>query len=396
MAIALLQKSLLLLLCCSGILSTLPRNWKLKMLIDEMEHLFTMEELDHKSGAPRTPPTFMTNLFRRVAHPSGISKTTGILMGNMVRSFEEKVHINHSHFFFNLSSVGKHEKVLRAELHVFKFRQSQHLLSEDKDKAIHYSRVEVHELLGSTPEAERGGLLKSRNLSLRSEGWLVFDVTQTVTDWVHGNLSDRSFLVLTTKNVGLPLNYDYHRTDRKWKNNENRNSLLVLFTQNEDPGPIRNGYMALPTMFRSDGEMNSSFLESLGLPESPPNLNISHDIRKPRSIVKNESIPKGCQKAPLYVDFEKIGWSKWVISPKGYQANYCRGKCLFPLGHGAEASNHACFLSFVVRFKLDPNVSRPSCVPRKLNSINLLYYDDANNVVLKQYKDMVADSCSCQ
>ncbi|XP_074087973.1 bone morphogenetic protein 7-like [Macrotis lagotis] len=394
MTMALLLKSLLLLLCCSGILSTLPRNWKMKMLIDEMEHLFTMEELDHKSGAPRKPPTFMTNLFHRVAHSSGISRTEGALIGNMVRSFEDKVHINHSHFYFNLSSVGEHEKILRAELHVFKFRQSQKFL--DEDKTVHYSRVEVHELLGSTPEAERGSLLKSRNLSLRSEGWLVFDVTQTVNDWVHGNLSDRSFLVLTTKNVGPPLNYHYHRTDRKWKNNENRNSLLVLFTQNEDLGPLRNGYMAPPMMFQSDGQMNSSFLDFLGLPESPSNLNISHGVRKPRSIAKNESIPKGCQKAPLYVDFEKIGWSKWVISPKGYQANYCRGKCLFPLGHGAEASNHACFLSFVVRFKLDPNVSRPSCVPRKLNSINLLYYDDFNNVVLKQYKDMVADSCSCQ
>uniref|UniRef100_G3X3L6 TGF-beta family profile domain-containing protein n=1 Tax=Sarcophilus harrisii TaxID=9305 RepID=G3X3L6_SARHA len=383
MGVALLWKSLLFLLCCSGILSTPHRSWKMKMLIDEMERLFNMEELDHKSGTPRRPPTFMTNLFRRVAYPSGISKTEGILIGNMVRSFEEKVHINHSHFFFNLSSVGKYEKILRAELHVFKFRQSQKFLNEDK--SLHYNRVEVHELLGSTPEAERGSLLKSRNLSLRSEGWLVFDVTQTVNDWIRGNLSHRSFLVLTTQNVGPPLNYNYHRTDRKWKNNENRNSLLVLFTQNEDQGPLRNGYM-----------MNSSYLESLGLPEFPPNLNVSHGIRKTRSIAKNESIPKGCQKAPLYVDFEKIGWSKWVISPKGYQANYCRGKCLFPLGHGAEASNHACFLSFVVRFKLDPNVSRPSCVPRKLNSINLLYYDDFNNVVLKQYKDMVADSCSCQ
>uniref|UniRef100_G3X3L7 TGF-beta family profile domain-containing protein n=1 Tax=Sarcophilus harrisii TaxID=9305 RepID=G3X3L7_SARHA len=376
------------------------------MLIDEMERLFNMEELDHKSGTPRRPPTFMTNLFRRVAYPSGISKTEGILIGNMVRSFEEKVHINHSHFFFNLSSVGKYEKILRAELHVFKFRQSQKFLNEDK--SLHYNRVEVHELLGSTPEAERGSLLKSRNLSLRSEGWLVFDVTQTVNDWIRGNLSHRSFLVLTTQNVGPPLNYNYHRTDRKWKNNENRNSLLVLFTQNEDQGPLRNGYMAPPMSKDSLEDTLSYHVKSyhfLGMVKQYFLTNpISQGIfrKKVGCIQKNGDSPwelrkcMSCQKAPLYVDFEKIGWSKWVISPKGYQANYCRGKCLFPLGHGAEASNHACFLSFVVRFKLDPNVSRPSCVPRKLNSINLLYYDDFNNVVLKQYKDMVADSCSCQ
>lgn len=40
-------------------------------------------------------------------------------------------------------------------------------------------------------------------------------------------------------------------------------------------------------------------------------------------------------------------------------------------------------------------VGAPCCVPDRLQSISLLYFDDEENVVLKQYDDMVALSCGC-
>jgi hypothetical protein len=38
-----------------------------------------------------------------------------------------------------------------------------------------------------------------------------------------------------------------------------------------------------------------------------------------------------CQKRKLVVDFADIGWSEWIISPKSFEAQYCAGKCPFPL-----------------------------------------------------------------
>ena len=38
----------------------------------------------------------------------------------------------------------------------------------------------------------------------------------------------------------------------------------------------------------------------------------------------------------------------------------------------------------------------PQCVPTELRPISVLYYDEANNVVLKQYPDMVARDCGCK
>uniref|UniRef100_A0AAY4D8V4 TGF-beta family profile domain-containing protein n=1 Tax=Denticeps clupeoides TaxID=299321 RepID=A0AAY4D8V4_9TELE len=102
-----------------------------------------------------------------------------------------------------------------------------------------------------------------------------------------------------------------------------------------------------------------------------------------------------CQKRPLYVDFEKIGWSGWIISPRGYNAYHCRGSCPFPLGESLRATNHATVQSIVNALRLSGEVEKPCCVPDKLHSISLLYFDDEENVVLKQYDNMVAVSCGC-
>lgn len=104
---------------------------------------------------------------------------------------------------------------------------------------------------------------------------------------------------------------------------------------------------------------------------------------------------KPCQRLPLYVDFEEIGWSGWIVSPRGYNAYHCKGSCPFPLGQNMKPTNHATVQSIINALKLTKGIETPCCVPDKLFSINLLYFDDDENVVLKQYDDMVAGSCGC-
>lgn len=123
-----------------------------------------------------------------------------------------------------------------------------------------------------------------------------------------------------------------------------------------------------------------------------------------------------CQRHDLYVSFEDIGWSSWIISPKGFQvkilyrlalfssrtdwylfqAYHCRGDCHFPIGQESKPSNHATVISIINHMKFHKRVSAPCCVPDKLYSISLLYFDNEQNVILKQYDDMVAQSCACR
>ena len=102
-----------------------------------------------------------------------------------------------------------------------------------------------------------------------------------------------------------------------------------------------------------------------------------------------------CSRQPMYVDFDEIGWSGWIISPKGYNAYHCTGECPFPLGQSQKPTNHATVQSIVHALRVGKDVGTPCCVPNKLYSISLLYFDDDENVILKQYDDMVAASCGC-
>jgi len=103
-----------------------------------------------------------------------------------------------------------------------------------------------------------------------------------------------------------------------------------------------------------------------------------------------------CQRRKLSVDFNEIGWGEWIISPKTFEAQYCAGRCPFPLAKGLNPTNHATIQSIVHAIGGYPEVPAPCCVPDVLSSLTLLYFDDNRNVVLKNYPSMTAESCACR
>ncbi|KAI9559653.1 decapentaplegic-like protein [Daphnia sinensis] len=103
-----------------------------------------------------------------------------------------------------------------------------------------------------------------------------------------------------------------------------------------------------------------------------------------------------CQRRKLTVDFNEIGWGEWIISPKTFEAQYCAGRCPFPLTKELNPTNHATIQSIVHAIGGHPEVPAPCCVPDVLSSLTLLYFDDNRNVVLKNYPSMTAESCACR
>ncbi|VDN45592.1 unnamed protein product [Gongylonema pulchrum] len=97
----------------------------------------------------------------------------------------------------------------------------------------------------------------------------------------------------------------------------------------------------------------------------------------------------------LNVQFRDIGWEHWIIAPTSFEAHYCSGSCPFPLKKNVNPSNHAIVQSIIHRLGLEPYVPDVCCAPDKMDSLTLLYYDEVDNVVLKNYPRMTVTSCAC-
>ncbi|NXG94822.1 BMP2B protein, partial [Stercorarius parasiticus] len=342
--------------------------------------VFGMEDPPAPPAHVKQPPQYMVDLFNTVANADGVTKNPDILEGNTVRSFLDKTHGEKMRFLFILSSVAKNEKILTAELHLFRLWPR----ATNGPKRHHFCQVSVYQVLEkSEPEAPGGKkLLAARLVSLQGSGWEVFAITQAVRDWMEDESRNQGLLVTVQGLGGSPLDPPPLQFASGGDHHESKKPMLVLFTDDGRRGA------SLPM----DGFPGGSYLQPQA-PVLPAKLAVPRltGLRSTRSLDRLQP----CQRHPLSVDFEEIGWSGWIISPRGYNAYHCKGSCPFPLGENMRPTNHATVQSIINALKLSEGVSSPCCVPDKLYSINLLYFDDDENVVLKQYDDMVAGSCGC-
>lgn len=199
----------------------------------------------------------------------------------------------------------------------------------------------------------------------RRAGWYVFRVGPAVRQWLSGQSPNLGLTVVASSASGRAASTNISRFG------SNR-PVLVLFdddgvTRDEQDDPVRE-------------ESRRRHRRSVA----------TYDT------ARNRTAPADCHRRELYVDFESIGWSEWIIAPKGYNAYHCTGVCSFPLGQSQKPTNHATVQSIIHEMQLADGVARPCCVPSRLLALSLLYYDENDNVVLKQYGDMVAESCGCQ
>ncbi|NXN02417.1 BMP7 protein, partial [Sylvia borin] len=342
--------------------------------LQRLREVFDIEELPPDVLPRKKPPQFMVDLFNKVADANGITRAPRLLQGDVVRSFEDRVHVDHHHFYFDISAMEKGEQMLKAEFRVFKLKRTHRSRRSDVQ---HFCKVEVYELLESENKPQKKHLIASRLLSLYTEGWEVFNVTQTVSKWVGNSSSNHGFWITTTHVSNNGMKHDVVTFAKsQGTSQESRNALLVLFTN-------------------SNKRRSHSFVPSVTTLPSLMVHVIHVTLVRPRAAAAARSPLTACHRRELYVDFHAIGWSGWIIHPSGYNAFYCRGSCIFPLGESLNATNHATVQSIVYTLKLSQEVSMPCCVPDELKSLNLLYFDDKQNVVLKNYKDMVATRCGC-
>ncbi|CAG10381.1 unnamed protein product, partial [Tetraodon nigroviridis] len=263
---------------------------------------------------------------------------------NTVRGFHHEEHMEMIYapddgeltplrFLFNLSSIPEDELLSSAELRLYRHQVNEDNVTLSADHGLH--RINVYEVLKPPRQGQLiTQLLDTRLVRHNASRWESFDVSPAVSA-----LDSRSL---------------HQEPGEDW---EQLRPLLVTFGHDGKGHPLTRRSKRSP---------------------------------KQRGRKRNRS----CRRHSLYVDFSDVGWNDWIVAPPGYQAYYCHGDCPFPLADHLNSTNHAIVQTLVN--SVNSNIPKACCVPTELSAISMLYLDEHDKVVLKNYQEMVVEGCGCR
>ncbi|XP_072368654.1 growth/differentiatio [Scyliorhinus torazame] len=102
-----------------------------------------------------------------------------------------------------------------------------------------------------------------------------------------------------------------------------------------------------------------------------------------------------CRLHDLRLSFSQLRWERWIIAPHDYNPHYCRGGCPRALSHRYGSPIHT-LIQNILYEKVDSSIPRPSCVPSQYNPLSVLTLENDGSIVYKEYKDMIATTCTCR
>jgi len=104
-----------------------------------------------------------------------------------------------------------------------------------------------------------------------------------------------------------------------------------------------------------------------------------------------------CCRRQFYIDFRLIGWSDWIIAPSGYFGNYCEGNCPAYMAGvpGSASSFHTAVVNQYRMRGMSPGSMNSCCIPTKLSTMSMLYFDDEYNIVKRDVPNMIVEECGC-
>lgn len=204
-------------------------------------------------------------------------------------------------------------------------------------------------------------MIDTREVDAWKAGWQTFNVTAAMKLWAQYPLTNYGFEIVVHHN-GQKLSPQAFGLVGTRGNLEKR-PYLVGFVSTTSDSPV-----------------------------FAPGLLVPSRQRRAAKMFKYGNNAEVCGRKKFTVNFEEVGLHRTIIAPNSYDMYFCHGHCLDPLDPN-KATNHAIVQSVYRAF--DNTVDEPCCVPGILKAVNLLFYDDDGNIVMKRHPNMVAASCVC-
>ncbi|XP_069125673.1 nodal homolog [Argopecten irradians] len=293
-------------------------------------------------------------------------RTIGVMLSDTIRSVHSKGVIsqgNQHELYFRIPKRDYVEQFHQVEIRI-KTEQLQSLKKRITLK-IRKNGVDIRKML-------------FRHKSFQDGADSVWDVTSFVRPWINnirGTLDVRlGYQVPAPSTVKTRVNILKRLTDY-----ENIKAVLVLFSKDKD---------ILNARFKQDGMNSFNDTDNNGTIRTRRSTKKSNRTNRKRKL---------CQVKDFEVDFNTIGWGKWIVHPKHFNAKVCVGICPSPIKDSLSPSNHA-MLQGMMRANTrgrKRKVSMPCCVPTKLKPQSMLYYE-GNELVVRHHNDMVVDECGCR
>ncbi|MGH0170030.1 UNVERIFIED_CONTAM: hypothetical protein FKN15_058375 [Acipenser sinensis] len=263
-------------------------------------------------------------------------------------------------FFFNLTSIPGEELITSAELRIFRNQVRDAIANSSSG----YHRINIYEVIkpASSSKEPITRLLDTRLVQHSQSKWESFDVSPAVMRWIMHGHANHGFMV------------EVVHLDTEGKDSKKHVRISRSLHVDEESWPqVR----PLLVTFSHDGKGH-----------------VLHKREKRQGKPKQKKrLKASCRRHPLYVDFSDVGWNDWIVAPPGYHAFYCQGECPFPLADHLNSTNHAIVQTLVN--SVNSNIPKACCVPTELSAISMLYLDEYEKVVLKNYQDMVVEGCGC-
>ncbi|XP_062406614.1 bone morphogenetic protein 2-like [Sardina pilchardus] len=371
---------------------------------------------------------------KRMKHVMARHAETAASRSNTIRSFhhEEALEALSSlkgrttqQFFFNVSFIPSGESVHAAELRLFREQVLDSGRGSRGDVGVNVNgsasgrqhRINVYEVFH--PAGSSGGdgddgadhqealvrLMDTRLVQDSHSRWESFDVGAAVTRWTSGAAPNHGLMVEVLHPEGGDAETHGDGVNNDNNNNKNRSGgsrrRHVRVSRSLHGGDEDSWAQARPLLvtYSHDGQGGGG-----------ANMRSRRDKRQAGAGAggrrgggggggsggkQRKKHPRAsCRRHPLYVDFSDVGWNEWIVAPPGYHAFFCHGECPFPLAEHLNSTNHAIVQTLVN--SVNGHIPRACCVPSQLSPISLLYLDEYEKVILKNYQDMVVEGCGCR